>query len=299
MELNGILSMPAEQYRSADGVSKSSLDWIAPPYTPAHFRARFITGELKDQETEAKRMGTLTHRVILEPDTLHGAFYVEPDTLAINPLRLAKLKSARRIGEEDGMAIVKWNSAFTEAEDWCRQHSDRPILAAAEAKAIKAMRDAVWRHPLAKRLLTGAAHEQNLFATDKQGLLRKGRLDVLKTGYPIADLKVVAQVDEGWFEKQNENCRWYVQGAYYTDLAELLGIDCLREFACIAVEKTPPYDVVCYDFSDLLQAGRMCYQRDLALLRHCRDTDEWPGRSNAFVPAGLPAWAMKQLEALG
>lgn len=271
MEMNGILSMTAEQYHAADGVSKSSLDWIAPPYTPAHFHARFIANTLADEETPAKRLGSLTHRVILEPDTLDGAFYVKPE----------------------GMTFTT-----KEGKAWRDDHSDRPIIANDDATAIKGMRDAVWRHPLSKRLLTGAAKEQNLFATDATGVLRKGRIDVLKSGWPIADLKTVAGTDDKWFERQNEECRWYVQAAYYVDLAELVELDCQRAFCCITVEKTPPYDVTCRDFNDLLEAGRMCYKRDLALLNHCRESDQWPGRSIEFLPASLPAWVMKQLEAI-
>lgn len=269
MELNGIHSMAYEDYAKAEGVNKSSLDYIAPPYTPAHFRARFITGELKDEETPAKRLGSLTHRCVLEPETLEGAFHIKPGGM--------------KFTTKDGIA-------------WRDEHEDRPIITTPEARQIEAMRDAVWRHPLAKRLLAGGQMERSVFATDENGILRKARLDCLPpAGNILPDLKTVESTDEHWFEKQNENCRWFVQAAYSISITKLLGM-AFENFAAITVEKTPPYDVVVRDFSDLLHAGRMCFERDLMMLRQCREKNEWPGRSNHFEPATLPAWAMKGLE---
>jgi hypothetical protein len=42
----GILSLPEGQYRAAEGISKSSLDYIAQPRTPAHYKA-YIDGLLR------------------------------------------------------------------------------------------------------------------------------------------------------------------------------------------------------------------------------------------------------------
>ena len=65
----GILSLPEAQYRAAEGISKSSLDWIAPPRTPAHYRAK-VDGLIPDEQTPAMRLGSMIHRAILEWDSL-------------------------------------------------------------------------------------------------------------------------------------------------------------------------------------------------------------------------------------
>jgi hypothetical protein len=65
----GILSLPEGQYRAAEGISKSSLDWIAPPRTPAHYKAK-CDGLIKDEQTPAMRLGSMIHRAILEWDSL-------------------------------------------------------------------------------------------------------------------------------------------------------------------------------------------------------------------------------------
>ena len=51
----GILSLPEKQYREAEGISKSALDYIAPPRTPNHFKA-YIDGLLRVETTPAMRL---------------------------------------------------------------------------------------------------------------------------------------------------------------------------------------------------------------------------------------------------
>jgi threonyl-tRNA synthetase len=60
----GILSLPEGQYRAAEGISKSLLDWIAPPRTPAHYKAK-VSGLITDEQTPAMRLGSMIHRAIL------------------------------------------------------------------------------------------------------------------------------------------------------------------------------------------------------------------------------------------
>lgn len=269
--MNGVLSIPAAEYHAADGVSQSALKWISPPWTPAHFKARFITRTLKDEETPAKRLGTITHRVLLEPDTLADAFHVKPRGM--------------KFTTKDGIA-------------WKDAHADREIVTTDDAERIAAMRDAVWAHPVAKRLLAGGEMERSLFATDKDGVLRKGRLDCLSAGNIIPDLKTVEETSTEWVEKQIDACGWYRQGPFYCDLCEMLGIE-KAAFVLICVEKNPPFDVCCYQLDpQVMELGRMCYQRDLALLNDCREKNHWPGRSGKIEIAGLPPWKMRQLEAI-
>jgi len=267
--MNGVLSMPAEAYHAASGVSKSMLDYIAPPeFTPAHYRARFLTGEMKKEETDAMRLGSLTHRCILEPDTVAGAFHVRPEEMSFTT---------------------------KEGKAWKAEHMDKPIVKSEEAKAVNAMCAAIWRHPMAKRLLVGDK-ERSLFAQDGNGTLRKGRLDVLCAGNIVPDLKTCQTTERGKLEKEILEYRYHVQGAYYTDLCNLLGYE-KQVFVLICVEKTPPYDVVCYQIEpEILELGRKEYRANLATLRHCLEKDEWPGRSNEIETIGLPHWAMKQLE---
>lgn len=265
----GILSMTGEQYRAADGISKSMLDAIEPEYGhPALYYAKHVAKTLVQEETPAMRLGTITHRALLEPDTLFGAFHVKPEGF-------------------DGRTKA--------GKEWLTAHADKPALTQSEAQGVNAMRDAVWRHPVAKRLLYGAATEQSLFANDSKGTLRKCRIDAIpRTGTFLVDLKTIRSADMDTIEKAITDHRYYVQGAYYIDAARLLGMD-KDAFAFVFVESEAPHDVVCVRLDEGCEAaGRQHYERDLQTVRHCTETGKWPGRSDTLGTAGRTRWAIKK-----
>jgi hypothetical protein len=157
----GILSLPEAQYRAAEGISKSSLDWIAPPRTPAHYRAK-VDGLIPDEQTPAMRLGSMIHRAILEPETVSGAWVVRPE----------------------GMVFTT-----KEGKEW-KASQTLPIITADEAATIVGMRDSVHAHPAVKRVLANARTEVSLFANGEDGVLRKARIDALpESGNVLVDIK--------------------------------------------------------------------------------------------------------------
>lgn len=269
---NGILSLTEEQYRASEAISKSDLDWIAPPRTPAHYKAK-KDGLLFQPATAAMRLGSLIHRAVLEPDTMHNAFVTKPE------------------GPE-GDARTK------EGKAWRQTIGDRAVLTHEEGAQLRDMVDAVWSHPLAKRILKDAQTEVCLFAEDSNGMARKGRLDALVKGNVVPDLKTTASADASEFEKSIGKYRYHVQAAYYVDLCKLIGID-KTDFVFICVEKEPPYAVAVYSLDqDALQLGRMEYQRDLMAVQQCMESGKWPSFAEEVRVIGLPLWMRKQVEGL-
>ena len=266
----GILSLPEAQYRASEGLSKSLLDWIAPPRTPAHFKAR-VSGLIADEQTPAMRLGSMIHRAILEPETVAGAWVVKPD----------------------GM-----NFATKEGKEW-KAAQTLPIITAAEGETITGMRDSVHAHPAVKRVLANAKTEVSLFANGEDGVLRKARIDALpESGNVIVDIKSCQSADPDMMAKSVVAYRYDVQAAYYLDICKLLGID-KSEFLFVCVEKLPPHAVAVYALDqDAIAWGRMQYQRDLALIKHCEAKDHWPSFTQDITTLALPAWAQKQMEAV-
>jgi hypothetical protein len=266
----GILSLPEGQYRAAEGISKSLLDWIAPPRTPAHYKAK-VSGLIADEQTPAMRLGSMIHRAILEPETVAGAWAVKPD----------------------GMMFTT-----NEGKEW-KAAQTLPIITSSEADTITGMRDSVHAHPAVKRVLANARTEVSLFANGEDGVLRKARIDALpESGNVIVDVKSCQSADPDMMAKSVVAYRYDVQAAYYLDICKLLGID-KSEFLFVCVEKLPPYAVAVYALDqDAIEWGRKQYQRDLAAIRHCEAEDHWPSFTQDITTLALPAWAQKQMEAV-
>jgi hypothetical protein len=265
----GILTLPEEQYRASEAISKSDLDWIAPPRTPSHYRAK-KDGLIASIATPAMKMGALVHRAVLEPDTM-SEFVTRPEGLDFR--------------SKEGKA-------------WRDDNANKTILTHDEAATIASIVDSVWSHPVAKRIFKGAKTEQCLFAEDSEGMVRKARLDALVEGSIVPDLKTAACADAQEFEKSIGKFRYHVQAAYYLDICNLLGIE-KRDFVFVVVEKEPPFAVAVYSLDeDAIRLGRMEYQRDLNMVRDCMESDEWPAFPHDIRVIGLPAYIRKQVEGL-
>lgn len=266
---NGVLSMTEEQYRASEAISKSDLDWIAPPKTPAHYKAK-KDGLNVQPTTPAMMLGSLIHRAVLEPDTMSD-FVTRP-------------------------AGMDFRSK--EGKAWRDANVGKTVLTHEEAVQVKEMVDAVWSHPIAKRIFKDAATEVCLFAEDADGMSRKGRLDAMIKGNVVPDLKTAHSADAMEFERSIGKYRYHVQAAYYIDLCNLLDMD-KSEFVYVVVEKEPPYAVAVYSLDqDAIRLGRLEYQRDLAAVRKCMESGEWPAFPSEMRVVGLPDYIRKQVEGL-
>lgn len=263
----GILTLPEEQYRASAAISRSDLDYITTPYTPAHFRA-LKDGLIEKKETEALTIGAITHRAILEPDTMKDAFSVRPEGMSLTT--------------KDGRA-------------WKEAQNGKPILNDGQAKSIDGMRIAVHRHEVAKRFFHGSKTEQSIFA-ECDGLDLKARVDILPSaGNVIADIKTCESADPDEFSKSIGNYGYYRQAYFYLKLCKLAGLD-KTQFVFICVEKTPPYAVALYSLDDeAMDAGRMTIERDLSVVRECKANNKWPAFNPGISALALPPWMQKQL----
>lgn len=265
--LSGVHDLHEDAYRLAHGVSKSMIDKLAHPKTPAHLRA--YLDEPPAPPTPTQIFGSLFHSELLQPEK-PKSFIARPEGLDLRT----------KVGKK-----------------WAEANGDKQIITQDQNTAIKRMVENVWNHPAAKRLLSNSDFERSLFATDQNGIVRKGRLDVLtKAGNVLPDVKTCASAAAEDFEKSIVEYRYMVQAAYYLDLCELVGIK-KEFFAFICVEKTPPYAVAVYQMDELVvEWGRRLYKRDLTLYQHCLETDTWPGYPPEITKIGVPRWSQKEME---
>lgn len=270
MEPLGIHSGDFASYQKASGLSRSMLREMAWPRTPAHFKARYIDKVCGPEETTpSMALGTLTHRVILEPDTCQGAFYVKPEDM--------------KFTNKDGIA-------------WRDSHQDRPIITAEQSRAMLGMRESVLRHPIARKFIEHSALEQNVFADDG-GIRLKARLDLLpKSGNALADLKTCESADDIGFSKSIDSYGYHYQAAFYLDVCRLSGRD-FSQWIFLAVEKEPPFLCVAYNLDPMaIEYGRKLYRRDLQLYRTCSESGNWHGYPEELSCISLPPYRQKEME---
>ena len=251
-----------EDYHASAGVSKSLLDKLA--RSPAHYLA-YLREDRK--ETPALRLGRIIHSASLEPDSL---------ALAIAPACDRRTK--------DGKAV--W-ADFEAAAIGCQ------IVTADEAEQIRRMRDAVYTHPAARRLLfaPGVAEASGWWFDQTSGELCRCRPDYRREDGILVDLKTTDDAGHG-FNRSCANYGYHRQAAFYCDGIEAITGERPAGFVLVAVEKTPPYAVAVYQLDDVaMEVGRALYQRDLMTLAECKISHQWPAYPETIQVLSLPGWA--------
>lgn len=265
VRLGLVQSVSNEDYHAAPGVSKSGLDKLA--RSPAHYLAYLREDR---RETPALRLGRLIHSAILEPDSL---------ALAIAPDCDKRTKAGK--------------------EAWAgfeRQAAGCQIVTADEAEQVRRMRDAVYTHPAARRLLfaPGVAEASGWWFDQTSGELCRCRPDYRREDGILVDLKTTEDAGSG-FKRSCANYGYHRQAAFYCDGVEAITGERPAGFVFVAVEKSPPFAVAAYRLAPVdIELGRALYQRDLTTLAECKSTRVWPGYSEKIETLSLPTWATKE-----
>jgi exodeoxyribonuclease VIII len=267
--------LSGDDYHAAAGISKSGLDWIAK--CPALYRAKYITKEIEDKETSALSVGRASHLAVFQPEIFDFEIAVTPDGI----------DRRTKAGKE----------AFAE---FLEASTGKTVINRAEHDQVRAIADAVHRHPIAMQLLKQGQAETSIFSLDsKTGELVKVRPDWMAHHEGvIVDLKTAICAAPDYFSKEMYGRRYYVQAPYYLDIANSEYDHCFESFVFIVAEKEPPYLVEVY-LTDMqtMDAGRQEYRRNLDTYHHCKESNKWPCYNGGKIQSiGLPAWAIRQVE---
>ena len=256
--------LPNHAYHSHDSLSATGLKILA-PQTPAHYRHRMDNPEHK----AIFDVGTATHSLVLEDD------HAQIRSLAFDDWRTKAAREERDQAYAEGMV---------------------PLLEK-DYRVVKAMRDSVAAHPVARLALTGGKAEQSLFWQHDTGAALRCRPDKLDLESPIgpivSDLKTTANADPRKFGKTAFDLGYHQQDPHYRDgVHAVTGVR--PDFLFILVEKAPPYLVSVVELdAEAIDLGRAANTRAISTYNHCRATNEWPGYPQA-EPISLPTWATRE-----
>lgn len=276
-----IYDLPAERYHGARAlISKSALDVFE--RSPEHYAHYLDTGidddveeriALAAKEPEALTIGSAFHCLVLEPEVFARTYKRLPD--------FGSMQSPANRALRDAWRLENAREGFTglKADHW---------------QMIHGMRESVLRHRRIRRVLENGRPEVTITAIDPHtGLPRKVRLDWMSELEGIGlDLKSARDGRWDRWKLEAARRRYDVQDAYYSDTAELAGLD-LPVMGFGVVEKTPPYVCGLYTLGAKSRlAGELKYRRALDGLAHCCETGEFPGygEGNA-MEIDLPSYA--------
>ena len=158
--------------------------------------------------------------------------------------------------------------------------------------AAHAMRDAVWAHPIASKLLAEILPEQTLIWRDAAtGVPCRAKVDGLRPD-GMVDLKSAESADEDSLSKALYNHGYAIQAPFYLRGFRDRFPDVVPFFSFIAVEKEPPYLVHVTQLTERAMTwGDRQVSQALEIYRDCQESGIWPGYpEDQITDIDLPAW---------
>jgi len=308
---------PEDEYRASVGLGSTDLRELRTSVRHwRHYRDEGI------DETDSVKLGNYVHAAVLEPDRFEKDVLDYPDPpddaqgLSSSKQQLAHLLADDETHGSDALSdevgvqkstIDRWagrggndgHSGVLKLKDHIDEHGPAPDQELAEEAA--AIRDVVWQHPRVQQLLDGTDTEASFWwGEDVDGTTYqcKGRADaVAQVGGQLvaSDLKTTGRsIDPGSYARTLGRRNGHLQAAHYS-----AGLDATRElnvgfFVYLAVETSPPYDVVSAVLDDeALRAGRDRCRGSLRTLDDWMDDpDQWDGRSRNLEKLTLNQWEL-------
>lgn len=258
--------MLAEIYHRHEAMSSGGVKKILK--SCAHYRLMRTTRNIP---TPAMQFGSAVHDGVLEPETFDARVVVRPD-----------------FGHPNSNAAKAAKAAFVAA------NAGRIILSPADMVRARRTIDAVWEHPAARKLLTGAEIEKSFFWNDARYKVPcKARWDARNYGFAI-DLKTTEDASPDGFARSIANYGYHAQGAHYCSAAEHLLNASPEGFLFIAAESVPPHAVAVYQLpGNAIAAGMRLVNIALARYADALAAGTWAGYPNTIESIQLPQWALR------
>jgi len=261
----GFAQVSEEVYRSAPYINNSFLNDMR--RSPAH---AISSRDNPRPKTEALEFGSLVHIAILERDLFEKRFVISP-------------KFDRRTKEGKAAAML-----------FQAENVGKTPLEKEEYDQVKGMVDAVDRHPIASKLLSGGEKELSLFVFDMEsGLPRKVKIDhVNRETHVLSNYKTTMDASYRAFQRDVWKYGYHRQSAGELEIYNLLAAANTNMAPHIVQEKARPYAVAVFLLDDAtIEKGTHENRALLARVRECQEQNRWPAYPNEIQTAALPSFA--------
>ena len=188
-----------------------------------------------------------------------------------------------------------------DADDWrlkdSREQRDesyeagRAPLLRKDYERAQACAEAIYGHPIARKLLDRRDHTEIAMMWDDRGVERKAKADGV-SGRIGFDVKSTIDAETKAFGRSAANFGYFTKDPYYRDaMRACLDIDD-PGFLFVVVEHHPPHFVNVIEMTaEDVERGAQRNRRAIELFRKCRDADDWPAYGTGINTAHLPVWA--------
>lgn len=259
-------------------ISKSMLDVAA--RSLSKFR-HHLTEPVTEKESDALRLGSMFHVMVLEPHLFSRQFVVVPSSLPTGRSNADKAMRLAWHADQKAQGLTPfWHEEYVK---------------------LTGMADSLRRHPRVAALMAHGRAEVSAVATHhRTGLRVKGRADFVSEVLPVGlDLKSALDASIRGFRKAIGERRYYVQDPFYSWIFRTCGLD-FDHFVFPVVEKEPPYDCVVYELDPATRmAGEAVFERQLTILREAEDKGLYPFLGTDILPIAAPDYVLSQAESLG
>ncbi len=246
-----------KNYHAGGGISSTQLkDYI---HAPRIYQA-YRTGELVFQTTPAMILGTVVHRLVLEPDDLYNEVAVRQKV--DGRTNAGKAYKAEFEADNEGKIII-------DAEDF---------------DTAQRVRDSILAHPEVKQIFaSGGKAELSGYYMDENDEHEVGTFQLCRyrpdyrTDFAIVDVKTCQDASKEGFRYQIKDLGYHISAAHYIAGDRILKGTNHRNFIFIAAETKPPYLVAVYPLGERsLQLGEWHRRRALNGIKMSREHDYWP-----------------------
>jgi hypothetical protein len=249
------------------------------------------------EETNAMRMGSGAHALLLEPQEFCNRFCVMPDFhLSEQNLREPKNKSE---SDEDRRTDSKATKFYKrEVAAFVAEYPDKTIIGRTEyAQCLRAI-ESIWARPKMRELVESSAKEVTIYG-EICGVDCKSRLDLF-CSYPrklkIGDLKNTVNIQKRAFGSVFMRLRYDFKLAFYRDMVrqnvensgnievELITQELVGDFDNALVPV--PSIVLDNAWSKVVEV--------MTAYKRCMETNVWPGVDGGkeYYELEIPNWAM-------
>lgn len=296
--------IPNALYHAGPGCSSTNLKRTS--HSPLHDKTE------KDHpkaSTDAMRIGTLVHEIVLEPDLFDATYVPAPKDAPKRPTE--RQINAKKPSTETIAAVAWW--ASWEAENAGKKIIETkpgkdPFWKPSEWDQIHFMRDAIVNDPDARCFLQNFIPERSMYwlqpikvrFINEDGSvaneveiheLAKCRFDAICLNHNMGvDIKTCVDASYSGFQRAIMTYQYHLSRNWYMRGAKAIGQE-LLEFVFIAAEKEPPYAVACYtvDQEHINQADMLIKN---ALEKYSRAIDEkyWPCYPEGARQIAMPSY---------